>query len=286
MYKQILLQSVYQVTIILLFHFLGFRILGLQKHTGNARMDRNNELTVKTMVFNAFVFAQIFNSVNCRRLDNKLNIFEGISRNYYFMGITLLEMAIQTVIVFVGGAAFQVTRVGGREWGISLALGVVSIPLGALIRLLPSAPFEALFKFMRLLPKDDVLPTTQADWSPAVDKVRDHLRTFGNLRGGRMRANSFVLKSRSSQIPDDPPPKISALMAMIPTFVVSGVATNWKKQQAGSLSDPAIADPSTSAAAWWEGNLEIHPDTKPDDPAFKLFGRPKPPTSNRLLSQK
>jgi len=83
MYKQILLQSVYQITIILLFHFLGIQILGFQNTSGN-------DTIVQTLVFNAFVFAQIFNSVNSRRLDRKLNIFEGILKNWYFIAITLI----------------------------------------------------------------------------------------------------------------------------------------------------------------------------------------------------
>jgi Ca2+-transporting ATPase len=86
MYKMILLQSVYQIIIILVFHFLGLQILGLESTT-------TNDSIVQTLVFNAFVFAQIFNSINCRRLDNKLNIFEGISHNYYFIGITLLGIS-------------------------------------------------------------------------------------------------------------------------------------------------------------------------------------------------
>jgi Ca2+-transporting ATPase len=83
MYKMILLQSVYQIAIILVFYFKGLDILGLE-HTDK------NEVVVKTLIFNAFVFAQIFNSVNCRRLDSKLNIFEGILKNRYFMVITLI----------------------------------------------------------------------------------------------------------------------------------------------------------------------------------------------------
>jgi len=63
----------------------------------------------------------------------------------------LVEIAVQILIVFIGGAAFQVTPISGREWGISLALGVVSIPLGALIRLMPDAPFEKLFIKVHLL---------------------------------------------------------------------------------------------------------------------------------------
>ena len=85
MYKMILLQSTYQIIIILVFHFRGLQILGFESTT-------ENEDIVQTLVFNAFVFAQIFNSVNCRRLDNKLNIFEGITHNFYFIGITLLGM--------------------------------------------------------------------------------------------------------------------------------------------------------------------------------------------------
>ena len=83
MYKQILLQSVYQITIILLFHFLGVKILDFEQTSENTAI-------VQTLVFNAFVFAQIFNSVNSRRLDRKLNIFEGMINNWYFIVITLI----------------------------------------------------------------------------------------------------------------------------------------------------------------------------------------------------
>ena len=85
MYKMILLQSAYQITITLVFYFLGLHILGFENNT-------ENDAIVKTLVFNVFVFAQIFNSVNCRRLDSQLNIFEGILRNRYFIAITLTGM--------------------------------------------------------------------------------------------------------------------------------------------------------------------------------------------------
>jgi Ca2+-transporting ATPase len=89
--------------------------------------------------------------------------------------------------VFFGGAAFQVTRIGIREWGISLALGVVSIPLGAIIRLIPTAPCERLFKKLKLLPDLELLPMKQNEhWNPAIDRVRDGLWLFANVRRGRM----------------------------------------------------------------------------------------------------
>jgi Ca2+-transporting ATPase len=115
------------------------------------------------------------------------------------------------LICFVGGSAFDVTRIGIREWGISLALGCVSLPLGALIRIAPNEPCERIFKKLRLLPKPEVLPTVRPDAEPgfsfAVDQVRDNLGTFAKLRGGRMRGSSFVRKSRSA-CPDPDGPRL------------------------------------------------------------------------------
>lgn len=91
MYKMILFQSIYQIIIIFIFHFLGHQILGYDH-------SEHSDLVVKTLVFNMFVFAQIFNSVNCRRLDRGLNIFEGILKNQYFMGITLLGKFLNILI--------------------------------------------------------------------------------------------------------------------------------------------------------------------------------------------
>jgi len=267
MMKQILFQSIYQIIIILIFHFLGHQILGLD-HTGK------NDLIVTTLVFNAFVFAQIFNSVNCRRLDNGLNIFQGMSKNWYFIIITLIEIGGQVLIVFVGGAAFQVTQIPGREWGISLALGVVSIPLGALIRLMPDAPFEKLFITLRLLPNPEVLPTTTRpdEWNTAIDRVRDNLSTFAGLRGGRVRGSSFVGKSRKAKLAaTNSTAPFSSMMLMVPSLVATSVGAGWAPKSEG-LSDPAQADPSKSSAALWEGKLQIHPDTKHDDPAFLRWG--------------
>ncbi|KAF8071684.1 calcium-transporting ATPase [Lyophyllum atratum] len=276
MYKQILFQSIYQIIVILIFHFLGLQILGLTL-VGDHKTDRNTNLIVQTLVFNAFVFAQIFNSVNCRRLDKKLNIFEGILKNRYFLAITAIEIAVQVLIVFVAKDAFQVTRIGGREWGISLALGIVSIPLGALIRLLPNGPFETLFTKLGLLGRPNVLPTASPEaevWSGAVALVRDNLGTFANVRGGRLRSSSFVIKSRLSRTSQErqAPLPVSSLMTMVPTLIAGTIATGQKTTHSGSLSDPAGSDPSKSSAALWEGRLQLHPDTPHDDPAYQRYG--------------
>ena len=89
MMKQILGQAIYQITVILIFHFLGPHILGFQ-HTDQLIVQKHYDGIVRTLIFNAFVFAQIFNSFNCRRLDRKLNVFEGMTKNWYFMAIIVI----------------------------------------------------------------------------------------------------------------------------------------------------------------------------------------------------
>ncbi|KAG6919209.1 hypothetical protein DXG01_008507 [Tephrocybe rancida] len=201
MYKQILLLATYQVATILVFHFLGLRILGLEL-TGDGLKDKHTRLTVQTLVFNVFVFTQIFNLVNCRRLDKKLNVFEGILVNRYFLAIILLEIGVQTLIVFISNETFQVTKMGGREWGISLALGIAPIPLGAMIRLLPNGPFEKLLVRLGIFSTQEVLPTANkgSDVSTnAAVSIKGDLGTFRKIRGARLRSSSFVMKRRISK---------------------------------------------------------------------------------------
>ena len=89
MIKQILGQAIYQITMILIFHFLGPQILGFHR-TDDSTLQEHHRDIVRTLVFNAFVFAGIFNSFNCRRLDSKLNVFEGVTKNWYFMVVTAI----------------------------------------------------------------------------------------------------------------------------------------------------------------------------------------------------
>ena len=70
MIKQIVGQSTYPIIVILIFHFLGKNILGFD--TDDSTQTKHQNVVVQTLVFNAFVFAQIWNSFNSRRLDRRL----------------------------------------------------------------------------------------------------------------------------------------------------------------------------------------------------------------------
>ncbi|KZT57691.1 Ca-transporting ATPase [Calocera cornea HHB12733] len=272
MSKMIAGQTIYQTFIVLFFHFAGNTIFGY--NSTDESVSRQQTAELNTLVFNAFVFAQIFNSINCRRLDNKLNIFEGFFLNWYFIVITLIEVGVQILIVFVGGAAFQVTSMNGRDWGISILLGIMSIPIGVAIRFIPNEPVERLMIWCRLMKDPNQLPVqspqSEETWNEAIDQVRDKLNTFANIRGGRMRGSSFVLKSRSAQL-NQAGVTLPSLLTMVPTLVAASVGAGWVPQ-AGSFSDPAGMDPSRSTAGLVDDGIQVHPDTPHDDFAWKKWG--------------
>ncbi|KAH9025697.1 Ca-transporting ATPase [Lactarius deliciosus] len=257
MTKQILGQVAYQIVITLVLHFLGSRVLGF-RHTDDLTLQKHHLEIVQTLVFNVFVFAQVSNTFNCRRLDRKLNVFEGVSKNRYFMAITIIEVVVQVLICFVGGAAFGVTRMGVREWCISVALGCISLPLGALIRLIPNEPCEGFFKRLKLLPEPELLPTirpdTESDFSFAMGQVRDGLGTFAKLRGGVVHESRFAFPC-----PDSPDP-LHGSLAMVPSPDVSHFAAP-ESRASGSLSDPVGFGRSGPSAALRENGDQLQHDS-------------------------
>ncbi|KAI1431322.1 calcium-translocating P-type ATPase [Xylaria sp. CBS 124048] len=138
MWKMIIGQSVFQLVVIFVLYFAGIQILGYDPNS------RAQQTELNTMVFNTFVWMQIFNEFNNRRLDNKFNIFEGVHRNKFFMGITVLMVGLQIVIVFVGGTAFSIKPLNGVQWAICVVAAAVCLPWAVLIRLFPDEWFAAM----------------------------------------------------------------------------------------------------------------------------------------------
>lgn len=141
MWKMILGQSVYKLALCFTLYFAGDRILGYDTSIPQ------KQLELDTIIFNTFVWMQIFNELNCRRLDNKFNIFEGVHRNYWFMVINALMVGGQVLIIFVGGDAFSVTRLDGVQWAICLGCAVFCIPWAAILKFLPDHYVAVLLEF-------------------------------------------------------------------------------------------------------------------------------------------
>lgn len=68
-----------------------------------------------TNVFNIFVILQLFNMINCRKINDELNIFQGIFDNYMFLMIFVAICAVQAIIVEFTSIVFLVSY-GGLPW--------------------------------------------------------------------------------------------------------------------------------------------------------------------------
>ncbi|KAL7276871.1 plasma membrane calcium [Rhizina undulata] len=187
MWKMILGQAVYQLVVTFVLNFGGSKILGY------TTVDEQAQL--KTLVFNTFVWMQIFNQYNNRRLDNKFNVFEGVTHNWFFIGINLVMIGGQVMIIFVGGTAFSVVRLNGVQWAISLILGVLSIPVAVIIRLIPD---ELAAKFApRFMSRKDtstniyVSNEDRFQWNQGIQDIRDELSFLKLVRGGRLNQLKF-----------------------------------------------------------------------------------------------
>jgi P-type Ca2+ transporter type 2C len=65
-------------------------------------------------------------------------VFEGIHRNWFFIGINLITISGQVLILFLGGSALSTMPLDAKQWGISIMLGAISLPVAVLIRLIPN----------------------------------------------------------------------------------------------------------------------------------------------------
>jgi len=163
----------------------------------------------------------MFNS--SRRIDNNLDIFEGIFRNYFFIGIQFIIVAGQIMIIFVGGKAFAVYRLNRAQWAYSIVLGALSIPMAVIIRLIPDELIRKLIPHRldrkqtpQLLVSDE---ERRFEWNPALEEIREELSFLKKLRGGRLNVLKYRLqhpretllprsrsgsRSRSNSVPQTP----------------------------------------------------------------------------------
>ncbi|KAH9653679.1 calcium-transporting ATPase 8 plasma membrane-type [Citrus sinensis] len=121
MWRNLLIQASYQVSVLLVLNFQGKRILNLESDS-NAHSNK----VKNTLIFNSFVLCQIFNEFNARKPDEK-NIFGGITKNRLFMGIVAVTLVLQILIIQFLGKFASTTRLNWKHWIISVVIGFIRL---------------------------------------------------------------------------------------------------------------------------------------------------------------
>lgn len=108
--------------------------------------------TISALNFNTFVWMQVMALFVSRKLNEcqnertlrsrltraNIGFFQGLNRNWYFLAIVGVISVGQVLIMEFGGYAFSTTPQSGAMWMCALLGGMLMIPLGAVLRLVPN----------------------------------------------------------------------------------------------------------------------------------------------------
>eukprot|EP00210_Caulerpa_lentillifera_P000082 g78.t1 len=88
-----------------------------------------------SLIFNAFIFMQVFNEFNCRKIYDEYWIFQGVFHSPLFCGITVGITALQVAVMLTPiGTFFKVNTLTAVEWVASILIGIGVIPFSLAIR--------------------------------------------------------------------------------------------------------------------------------------------------------
>ncbi|CAH9118366.1 unnamed protein product [Cuscuta epithymum] len=128
MWRNILGQSLYQFIVIWFLQACGkfiFRLGG-----------PNEDLTLNTLIFNSFVFCQLFNEVNSREME-KTDVLEGILNNYVFVTVISVTVIFQIIIIEYLGTFANTTPLSFCQWFLSVFFGFLSMPVAVYLKKIP-----------------------------------------------------------------------------------------------------------------------------------------------------
>ena len=139
MAKMVIAQAIYQTAICLVLYFCGPDWFGTKPSEADKIAEIGVDVVTATIIFNTFVFAQVFNEINCRSIDRDVNVFKRFFSNPTFVIILIVTIVAQFIIVQFCGLVFK-TDIDGLSWSswlISVGLGAGSLPVGFLVRIFP-----------------------------------------------------------------------------------------------------------------------------------------------------
>ncbi|KAF3446555.1 hypothetical protein FNV43_RR11735 [Rhamnella rubrinervis] len=128
MWRNILGQSLYQ-----------FVIIWYLQTRGKAAFQLNgpdSDLILNTLIFNSFVFCQVFNEISSREME-KINVFKGIMENYVFVAVLTCTVLFQIIIVEFLGTFASTTPLTLGQWFVSIFVGFLGMPIAAALKMIP-----------------------------------------------------------------------------------------------------------------------------------------------------
>ncbi|KAH7426562.1 hypothetical protein KP509_10G006300 [Ceratopteris richardii] len=126
MWRNIFGQTIYQLTVLWQLQSRGKILFNLHGDDAQDVLD--------TMIFNTFVFCQVFNELNSRQME-KLNVFKNTLNNKVFIGVMMSTVVFQVLMVEVLGKLANTVPLTLEQWLISISIGAISLLVATLVKL-------------------------------------------------------------------------------------------------------------------------------------------------------
>lgn len=88
-----------------------------------------------TAVFNTFVWLNVFNKLNCRKIHDELNVFGELGESTMAQVIMVIIVVGQWMMVQLGGDWCQTIPLSSHQWLVCVGIGSLSLLWGFLLRL-------------------------------------------------------------------------------------------------------------------------------------------------------
>jgi Cation transporting ATPase, C-terminus len=154
MWRHILIQGIAQFIILLVvfeYAYTWFNI-SIDNLAANGYYLSDNGVQVSdceayrsTLLFNIFTFCTIWNEFNSRSLDDRWDVLTGIHKDKAFIGVIIASAFMQAILIEFGGTFVNTTGLTAKDWGITIGISLIVLPLGILQRLVPIANSDSDF---------------------------------------------------------------------------------------------------------------------------------------------
>lgn len=142
MKKTIVGAALYQCVCLSIVLFMGPELFGVDPSWEETEWSYEGFVHF-TLFFHTFVFLQLFNEINCRKLKaTEVNVFVGFCNNTMFLAIVLLTVVVQVLIVEFGGEALHCNKLSLNQHITCAAIGAGGLINGAFVRRLPKQWFS------------------------------------------------------------------------------------------------------------------------------------------------
>ncbi|CAG9461436.1 unnamed protein product [Pedinophyceae sp. YPF-701] len=120
---------------------------GTPEHAALSRMEGESEDVYETVleeqeqhtnsiVFNAFIWMQLVNELNSRKIQDELNVLQGITHSPIFFFVLVFSAAMQVLFIMTPiNQFFKVVEQDGIEWMIAILCGLGCFPVSFILRL-------------------------------------------------------------------------------------------------------------------------------------------------------